>query len=256
MNIKLLTSFAICLILTNCKNISETTGHNNNVVLNTNKYVLDFENDSCKVTIKEVNKKDFASFKNSYCSEPFLGMKADCISLKQLLSIIKKTDSTSILIDNDEFNHPYYSAFIDQKVICKMQDTLIKKKIIDALLITIEKKLFTIDTIMVTVNDKEKYTRFSNMVISDTIVSKSIVSQDSVIFENFELEKILTHLGGDFNKVLKLDSKEIQRIDLKLKRSDWDTTREKLETDLGLAFNTKSASKEKYIVKSLSMIKN
>jgi hypothetical protein len=124
---------------------------------------------------------------------------------------------------------------------------MIECKIFDALSIEINKKTFNIETSMVTVHDKEKYAKHSQIKASDTLEIKLCTWEDSVSFENFELEKILAFLGEEYNRVF-IISEETPRINFKLKKGDWNLTEEKLEADLGLALDTKTVQEERYVL--------
>jgi hypothetical protein len=130
MQFRLLILFAVCTTFYNCKNKPSDTAQN---------HILEYENESYKVKITEVKKNDFTSFKNMYHNEPFLGIKAECISLKELLGIINKVDTSAIVLKNKDFKNKYYSAFIDQKLMNKSQESIITNSIIEALKIQVEK---------------------------------------------------------------------------------------------------------------------
>ncbi len=246
MKLNFLALLMICFLFTNCKNKSETS---ETINISPIEYVLNFENDSCKLVIKEVNKSNFSSYKNSHQSAPFLEMKADCISLKELLGIIKGIEVNSIIFNNKSFENQYYSVFIDQKVISDLQDSIIKSNIIESLNVVIEKETFNIDTLMVSVDNRVKFLKYANTTISDTIRSQSRLSQDSIIFENYNLERILAFLSKEFDKTLCLSVEEPQRLNIKISKSDWNSTKIKLESDLGLDFNIERTHDEKYTVR-------
>lgn len=236
-----------CLLLTSCKNKLATKEASDTSPIPL-KYVLNLETDSCNVIIKEVDKSNFSNYTNIYKSEPFLGLKAECISLKELLVIIKDIDVNSIIFENKSLENQYYGVVVDQKVISSLQESMIKNKILESLNLNIKKKTFSIDTVMVSVVNKRKFLKFANTTVSDTIRSQSSLSQDSIIFENYNLEKILAFLSREFDKTLFLCVEEPQRINIRLRKSDWYSTKAKLESDLGLAFNIKTTQEEKFIV--------
>lgn len=247
MKINICALMMICLLLMNCKNklVTKETSDTYPIPL---KNVLNIETDSCKVIIKEVDKSNFSSYTNSHHCEPFLGMKAECISLKELLGIIKDIDVNSIILENKSLENQYYGVVVDQQMISSLQDSMIKNKIIESLNLNIKKKTFYIDTVMVSVGNKRKFLKFANTIVSDTIRSQSSLSQDSIIFENYNLEKILAFLSREFDKTLFLCVEEHQRINIRLRKGDWYSTKAKLESDLGLAFNIKTTQEEKFIV--------
>ncbi len=253
MKLIFLALMIVCLLFNNCKSKSTKT-EKSDLAVNPPKYVLSLETDSCKVIIKEVNQSNFQSYKNSHYSEPFFGMNAECISLKDLLGIIKDIEVNSIIFENKNLENQYYGVLVDQKVMSSQQDSMIKSNIIESLKINIEKKTFNIDTVMVSVGNKRKFLKYANTIVSDTIRSQSILSQDSMIFENYNLEKILTSLSKEFNKTLSLCVEEPQRINIKLRKSDWNSTKAKLESELGLAFNIKTTQEEKYIVRTDNLV--
>jgi len=253
MKLKLLFFLSICLLFTDCKNKTKALVHDD-TESNTFNYRFNYENDSCKINIKEVNISNICNFTNRYTNEPFLTMHSDCISLEELLCILKDIDKTSIILDSKDLENKYYSVIVDQKVNNARQDSMIKSKIIDALSIKIEKKIYNIDTIMITVSDRKKFVKHTNTTISDTILSKARISQDSMIFENYELEKILALISEEYDNALILASKETRRINLKLKKTDWNILKENLKSDLGLALKTVTYQKLNYIVKRKSLI--
>lgn len=183
-------------------------------------------------------------------------MRADCISLNELLCLVKDIDKADIVFDYTGLENRYYTVFIEQRIFNTKQDSIIKSKIIDALSVKIEKKSLNIDTTIVTVTDRDKFMKYANMTISDTIVSKFIVSKDSLQFENFEVEKILSRLSAEYENALIFDSEETQRINIKFKKENWESTKEKLQTDLGLDFNIVTTQKEKYFVSRKFEIEN
>lgn len=244
MTIRILTILTVCLLLTNCNNYEKGN------------FILVFENDSCSIIMKEVNKNDFSRFTNSCETTPYLNMRADCISLNELLCLVKDIDKADIVFDYTGLENRYYTVFIEQRIFNTKQDSIIKSKIIDALSVKIEKKSLNIDTTIVTVTDRDKFMKYANMTISDTIVSKFIVSKDSLQFENFEVEKILSRLSAEYENALIFDSEETQRINIKFKKENWESTKEKLQTDLGLDFNIVTTQKEKYFVSRKFEIEN
>ena len=243
----------ICLLITNCKNKTTTTKTDDTSPIPA-QTVLSIETDSFKVIIKEVDKSNHPSYLNSQHSEPFLGMKAECISLKELLGIIKGIELNSIILEDKSLENQYYSVLVNQNVINSQQDSIVKYKIFESLNLGIKKKVFNIDTVIVTVDNKRKFLKYANNTVSDTIRSQSMLSQDSLIFENYNLEKILATLSKEFNKTLFLNVEEPQRINIKLRKSDWNSTKAKLEFDLGLAFSVETTQEEKYIVSKNALI--
>lgn len=244
MKFRLFILFAVCITLYNCKNKPSETIQN---------HILEYENECYKVKITEVNKNDFASFKNSYHNEPFLGIKAECISLKELLGIIKKVDTSAIVLNTKDFKNKYYSAYIDQKLMNRSQETIITSSIIEALKIQVEKRFFKIDTVTTSINNKAKYLKHIHQIdrkIGDTIKTEYSYSHNLKIFKNYKLEDILSVLNKEFDNHLVLKNKESKRINIELKGRDWNSTKAELESNLGLTFYTlNSSQKEKYLVK-------
>jgi len=248
MKLKLLFFLSICLLFTNCKNKTKALVSDDSLS-NTISCRFNYENDSCKISIKEVNIRNISNITNSYTIKPFFTMHSECISLNELLRILKDIDTTSIILYSNDLENKYYSVIVDQKVNDARQDSLIKSKIIDALSIKIEKKLYNIDTIMITVSDRKKFVKHINTTISKKNLSKARISQDSMIFENYELDKIIALMSEVYDNVPIRASKETRRINLKLKRADWNILKENLKSELGLAFNTVTYQKLNYIVK-------
>lgn len=253
MTCRLIAFLILCLLLANCKSNSKI-GVQKKSESKPKKNILNFKNDGCEVLIKEVSKNNINNFKNSYRKGGHLEMHSDCIPLNKLLCVIMDIDKSDMIFDDKYLENIYYSVIIEQCLFCKSLDSTIKKEIIDALPINIEKKLFNVDSTFILVKDREKLMNYANTTYSDTIVSESEVTIDSLQFENLELEDIFSKLSKEYNKNLIFDSQENVRIDYKLKKSDWNSISKKLETDLGLAFNTKTTQKEKYIVKRKLLI--
>ncbi len=247
MKLYIYTLMMICFLFSNCN--KKSTTETSDLYTNTSKYVLNLETDSYKVVINKVDKRNFENYRNSHHSEPFLGMKAECISLKELLSIIKDIQVNSIILDNKSLENQFYSVQVTQKTISNIQDSTIKSDIVESLNVIIEKKSFNIDTLMVSIDNKRKFLKHANNTVSDTIISQSRLSQDSIIFENYNLEKILASLSKEFDKTLSLSVEEPQKIDFKLAKSDWNSIKEKMKADLGLAFNINTTQVEKYTVR-------
>lgn len=244
MKLKLLFFISICLLFTNCKNKTKDL-----VPVETESKAFNYENDSCKIHIKEVNINNISHYTNSYTIDPFLTMHSDCISLVDLLCILKDIDKTSITLDSKDLENKHYSVIVDQQEKNARQDSMIKSKIMEALPIKIEKNSYTIDTIMISVSDRKKFVKHTNTTISDTIRSKAKISQDSMVFENYTLKDIIALISKEYDKALVLPSKETRRINLKLKKTDWNILEENLKSDLGLALNTVTYQKMNYIVK-------
>jgi hypothetical protein len=98
MKIKLLVFLSISVLFTGCMNNSQSGVHDA-IQSNSDKYVLDFENDSCKIKINHINKSDLS---RCYVKEPFLRINAECISLKEFISLIKDIDKTSIVLEDKD----------------------------------------------------------------------------------------------------------------------------------------------------------
>jgi hypothetical protein len=243
MKFRVFILFAVCTIFYNCKNKPSDIIQN---------HILEYENECYKVKITEVNKNDFTSFKNSYHKEPFFGIKAECISLKELLGIIKRVDTSAIVLNNKDFKNKYYSTFIDQKLRNKSQESIITNSIIEALNIQVEKSFFEIDTVTTSITNKIKYLKHIHQIdrkIGGTIRTEYRCSNNLKIFKNYKLEDILSVLNKEFDNHLVLKNKESERINIELKGSDWNSTKAELESNLGLTFNTlNSSQKEKYLV--------
>jgi hypothetical protein len=243
MKFRLFILFAVCTTLYNCKNKPSNTIQN---------HILEYENECYKVKITEVNKNDLTSFKNMYHNEPFLGIKAECISLKELLGIIKNVDTSAIVLKNKDFKNKYYSAFIDQKLRNKSQESIIANSLIDAFKIEVYKSFFEIDTVITSINNKAKYLKHIHQIdrkIGDTIKTEYRCSNNLKIFKNYKLEDILSVLNKEFDNHIVLKNKESKRINIELKGRDWNSTKAELESNLGLTFNTlNSSQKEKYLV--------
>ncbi len=252
MKFKLLTLCSICFAFYHCTNKSQPEISNDSQITSSNT-ILDIKNDSLNIQIKEVLRSDFTSFTNSYHNTPFLGVRAECISLKELIGIVKRVEN-NLIIDNKDFENQYYAALINQYITDATQDSIIRNSIVNALGYDLEKSVVNIDTSIISVTDRMKYLQYANNVISDTIVSQYQISPELIEFENMELDKIMTYLSEVYDKVLILESKESQRINYKIKRMDWSSMKEKLEAELGLSFTTSFTRKEEYRIKSKSKI--
>lgn len=253
MKFKLLVLFSICLVFYQCKNKSQTV-FSDNTKSNSTKYVLNIGNDSCKIKIKEVDRSKRSNFSNSYTREPRFEIRANCISLRQLIGIIKNVDTSLIISNSKDLDNQFYSVFINQKTTTDNQDSSIKNDIMKAFDLKIQKKYFSIDTTIISMNDQTKYKRFSNNEISDTVYSKYRISKDSIEFENSDLDNIVVHLKEIYNKVLILNTSVAQRIDYKIKRDDWESVKDKLESDLGIHFKTHVTQIEKYLITDQSYV--
>lgn len=253
MKFKLLVLFSICLVFYQCKNKPQTV-LSDNTESNSIRYVLNIENDSCKIEIKEVDKSKRSNFSNGYNREPRFGVRADCLSLKELVGIIKDIDTSLIISNSKDLDNQFYSVLIKQKTTTDNQDSTIKNDIIKAFDLNIQKKIFSIDTTIISMNDQTKYTKFYNKEISDTVSSKYRISEDLIEFENSDLNNIVVHLREIYNKVLILDTRVSQRIDYKIKRDNWESIKDKLESDLGIHFKTHVTQIEKYIITDQSSV--
>ena len=66
--------------------------------------------------------------------------------------------------------------------------------------------------------------------------------------KNYQLKKVLATLSKEFNKNLILTTNAQKRVNISFNEKDWESIKTKLETDLGLFFDTKTYQKEKYII--------
>ncbi len=251
MKLKILTLYSICLVFYQCTNKSQPEIPTDSQITSSNT-ILDIKNDSLRIEIKEVQKKDFANFTNSYHINPYLELRAECVSLKELIGIVKGVEK-NLIVDNKDFENQYYTAFVIQNNPDEKQDSIIRKDIVNALGYDLEKTV--INTSIVSITDRTKFLKYANNVISDTIVSQHRISPDLIEFENMELDKIVTYLSEVYNKVLILESKESQRIDYKIKRNDWSFVKDKLEAELGLSITTSLIRNEKYHITKKNKIK-
>lgn len=253
MKFKLLVLFSICLTFYQCKNGSQPV-LSNNINTDSIKYVLNIENDSCKIEIKEIDKSKLFNLSNGYSYEPRLDVRADCLSLKELVGIIRNIDTSIIITNSQGLKNKFYSVLIKQNTRTNQHDSMIINDIIKAFDINIEKKIFSIDTTFISMNDLTKYKKYSSITIGDTVFSKYRISEDLIEFENTGLDGIVAHLSKIFNKALILDTKVSQRIDYKIRRNDWESIKDKLESDLGIHFNTQVTQIEKYVINDQSYV--
>jgi hypothetical protein len=236
---------AISLSLINC-----TTNSKSNNQTCINDFILNYENDSFKIHIKEVSKINLASFTNRISKGPNVGINAECLSMKELVGLLKCVDTSLIIISDKELDSRYFNVLIEQDLIKDSQDSIILIKILNKYGLDIKIDTFIVDTTIVSINDKSKFLKFSNKVVRDTITSEITLSQDSIGFKNTKLESIAANLSKIYNKTFILKTNVPQRIDYKFKRNDWELTKLKLESELGLRFDKHLTQKEKYNIRT------
>jgi len=243
MNFKLIALIAVCISFTYCTfNCQTNTSGFKVTQISTG--ILDVKNEYYSVKIAKVNREAISNFTNSHHTTPYLGIKAECISLKELLGIIRDIEPSSIIM-NEELENQFFSVFIHQSRIDEVQDSSIKSDIIKALELNIDVKTFNFDSTIVSVNNREKYLQHANKVGHDKNRSVHTLSQEYIEFENMQLKDILGHLSEIYDKVFVLETEEPQRINFKIKRNDWSLIKVKLESDLGLNFNEYIVKEEK-----------
>lgn len=258
MKTKLLSLIIACLLLSNC---TSPSAHKEESASNANRseQLLNIDTDKYQIVLKKVKKTELQNATVGYHYEPYFGIKADYLSLKDLLHITMNVEAKDIIVENESLKNQYFSILIDQKLTSNnQQDSIIKSTVLDALHINIQKETLKVDTIIVSIGNKKKFLRHVNTTtpssINDTndtirIRSEYALSVDSMTFENYEIEELLRAVNREYdNKPLVLNPTASQRVDFKLKRDDWDTVISTLESELGLTFTTKTSQEEKYIV--------
>jgi hypothetical protein len=258
MKIKLLLLLSVCFLFSECS-LEKQSNKYDIKKFNHGKYALNIENDSCSIKIRELDRRIIRSFKNGFYQSPFLRIDAELISLKELISLTLGVDTLSVILNDNCLNFKYYSAFVDQKITNELADSLIRSKIINALSLDIDKEFIEVDTTIVSFEDKmrhlgylseQKNEKNTTSTYSDVIISSgSDCIKGSMTFENYEIGDIISKIGEGLDKALVFSTEESERINYSLKFNDWESLKEKIGTDLGLAFNTHKTQIEQYSVK-------
>ncbi|WP_215223872.1 hypothetical protein [Echinicola shivajiensis] len=231
--------YPCCIIFVNCTN-KPKADTSKEIISSEDIIILDVETQGYKILIEEIENPKKSIITNSHSLTPYLGVKADYISLRDLMGLIKNIDPSSIELANRSLDNKHYSVLISQNWVDENREEKIKNAIIEALGISIETQQTYFDTTVVALSERSKFLKFSSEQPEKTIKNKFTLSRDFISFENTDLDNLVASLDSHFNKVLTLNSKETQRINYKIKRADWNTTKIRLETGLGLSFSAKN----------------
>ncbi|MFW6351291.1 MAG: hypothetical protein ACOC2E_02800 [Bacteroidota bacterium] len=226
---------------------------------NTGRSVLYIENDSCSVNIKEIERRSIEVYENSVYESSVLRVDCEFIPLKTLISLTLNVDTASLCFEDNRLVKKYYSAFVEQKTSNEKQDSIIRNRIIDALGLYVEKEFISVDTTFISSKDKSKYLEYysepkDEMKSSCQLTSASLPDgskriSGSMTFNNYKLSDVISKIGEELDKTLVINTDENETITYNIKFSGWEALKEKLETDLGLDFNTYSTQRKIYSVK-------
>ena len=257
--IKITTLLSIAFLFCQC---GLENGQGDNVIEKfiNKRHLLIIENDSCDVNIRERNSSSIEIVKNAFYDSPFLRLDCESISLKKLISLTLNVDTSFIVFEDNLLNSKHYRAFVHQKETNEKEDSKLRKKIIGALGLFVEKEFITVDTTVVSLSDKNKYLMYlseqkngkesSFQISRASLPDGSKLVSGSMTFDNYKLSEIMSKIGEEVDKTLVISADVNETITYSIKFSDWEALKEKLEDDLGLSFNTYSSQIGIYKVKT------
>ena len=220
------------------------------------KYFLDIQNNSYKIKIKEVDRDKLKGFTASHLTNPYLEIHAECISLGALIDLLMDGDENSLILKDQDFYTKFYSVLIEQNASGNQNDSIIKDDIFKAYNLIKETKIFNVDTVLISIKRQPKSLEKLDRPSLDALKINYHFYQDSVDFENFNLEeKLMRSKYTDYkNLVLVIESPVTCKIGLV--ENEWTTKQTKLGYEFEYVSNTKRIQREKVLIRRNYLVKN
>jgi hypothetical protein len=160
-----------------------------------------------------------------------LNINAENITLKEILGILIKTDTSNIKFDNEKAQNKNYASLIKQKDENISVNEVVLNKIINELKLKIIKEKYR--SFNITIKDSLKYSKFISN--SKNKISSVTIFKDSIILSNCDLNKLVEILNSEFLEKTTCDTNS-ERINYKWKKSSFDKLKLQLKNDLGMNF--------------------
>lgn len=208
--IKISTLLALFIILSSCDNKS-----------------LELDTETYQIEMKKAS-KFHRNFTNLTQESP-LYIKAERLSLKDILSILIKTDTTNIKFENKKLENEHYSVLIKQKDKNHPINKIVLNELLNDLNLTLD--VDTFKSFKISIKDTVQYSKFINTSNDNT--SYVFESNDSVKIKNCDLKKLTEILNSEFQEEIILDN-NYRKINYSWKKTSFEKFRQNLNKDLGL----------------------
>ena len=234
MKVKLIALSTIFIFLLSCKNDSIQT----DTKLKQDEYLLNIENDNYRIKLKEIDKNRLTNLNASHSTNPFLAIRAVSISVGSLLNILANVDKDSLILEGVDFNERYFNVLVEQHIPNNKNDSIIKGKIFKALNLVLEYKTYNVDTVYISLKNQPNLMKNTNRYISDSLKIKYSFSQDSIKFEDFNLDNKLSKSNIENLNVIMLIIESSENSNIGLIKNDNGS----MKTNLGYEFEYISKS--------------
>ena len=201
------------------------------------------ETETYKMEIKKAGY--FHSDFTNHIQKTPLNINAEKITLKEIFSILIKSDTSNIKFEDEILQNEYYSLVIEQKDKEISINEMVLNKLLNELnLKLVENKYKSYNII---IEDSLKYSRYISK--SKNKVSSVFISKDSVKLSNCDLNKLTEILNSEFSEktICNINSK---RVDYNWKKSSFGKLKLQLKNDLGLNFLDTRNDKLIYSIKN------
>jgi len=190
---------------------------------------LKYDTETYKIEIKKASifHRDFTN----HIQKTPLNIHAERISLKYILGILIKTDTSNIKFKNKKLRNEYYNILIEQKDETEPINEIVLNEILDNWnleVITEKYKSFKIS-----IQDSLKYAAFKSD--SKKTTSSVYISKDSIKIKNCDLKRLAELLNSEFLEESVFSSGS-EKIDYNWKKVSFNKLRIELENDLGILF--------------------
>jgi hypothetical protein len=224
--IKTLTLLVYLLILSSCDNKS--------IKLDTKTYKIEIEKAS----------NSYSSFTNLLQKSP-LNIKAERISLKDILAIIIKTDTSNIKFEDKELENEYYNLLIEQKDKNIPVNEIVLNKLLNGLNLGLEVNNFK--SFEINIKDTLQYSKFVNVQGNST--NEVFESNDSIKIKNCDLKKLTEILNSEFSEEITCIN-NYKKIDYGWRKTSFQKLKQNLCKDLGLTFSDMRNDKSIFRIKN------
>lgn len=207
---KISALFVLFIILSSCDNKS-----------------LKLETEAYQIEMKKAS--NFHSNFTNLTRESPLYIKAERLSLKDIVGILIKTDTTNIKFENKKLENEYYSLYITQKDEKQPINKIVLNELLNSL--NLELEATTVKTFKMVIKDTLKYSKFINSSSDNS--SYVFESNDSIKIKNCDLKKLTEIMNSEFQEETTA-SNNYRKINYSWKKTSFEKLRQNLNNDLGL----------------------